>query len=155
MRIFLKFFNLILIFAFLSNQFIYGYEKEQKRGFTYDLKTQVFDLSPMLEKIHQRAQSQKSNLNNLHLSYNFNPPILNSVSINSQSESNYLNFLLDKGSFPLGNFKLREETQNLVRYFFIGITLPDNSFWVNLRPDGEDSIIVPRLIPAKSCWRPT
>ncbi|MBI4981821.1 MAG: hypothetical protein HZC15_01540 [Candidatus Omnitrophica bacterium] len=34
-----------------------------------------------------------------------------------------------------------EITQELLRYFLIGVTLPDDKFWVNLRPDAADNII--------------
>jgi hypothetical protein len=44
-----------------------------------------------------------------------------------------------KGTVP--EEKLQEETKALLNYVFVGITLPNASFWVNLRPDGEDSII--------------
>ena len=32
-------------------------------------------------------------------------------------------------------------TRELLKYFFIGLTLPNSSFWVNLRPDAPDNII--------------
>jgi len=62
--------------------------------------------------------------------------------------------LLDKGDFlkespghqvttsPEKQEKaLESETQNLLRYFFIGLALPNDKFWVNLRPDAPDNII--------------
>ncbi|MFH1441177.1 MAG: hypothetical protein ABIH18_03945, partial [Candidatus Omnitrophota bacterium] len=36
---------------------------------------------------------------------------------------------------------LKEETGKLMEYFFIGLSLPNESFWVNLRPDSPDNII--------------
>ena len=36
---------------------------------------------------------------------------------------------------------IEENTQTLLKYFFIGLTLPNSSFWVNLRPDAPDNII--------------
>ena len=40
---------------------------------------------------------------------------------------------------------LNSETKKLMQYFFIGLTLPNDSFWVNLRPDSPDNIIDPAL----------
>ena len=55
--------------------------------------------------------------------------------------------LLDKGDTEkVGNgFKpfptIEDETQKLMEYFQIGLSLPNDKFWVNLRPDAEDQII--------------
>lgn len=35
---------------------------------------------------------------------------------------------------------LNSEAKKLINYFFLGITLPSESFWVNLRPDEPDRI---------------
>ncbi|MBU1124650.1 MAG: GNAT family N-acetyltransferase [Candidatus Omnitrophica bacterium] len=40
---------------------------------------------------------------------------------------------------------LKEETQKLLQYFYIGLALPNDSFWVNLRPDSPQDIIDPYL----------
>ncbi|MFA5115585.1 MAG: hypothetical protein WC469_05990 [Candidatus Omnitrophota bacterium] len=48
-------------------------------------------------------------------------------------------------SVPWDNAKLRSETQTLLNYFLVGISLPDSAFWVNLRPDSQDQIIDPYL----------
>jgi anti-sigma regulatory factor (Ser/Thr protein kinase)/GGDEF domain-containing protein len=50
-----------------------------------------------------------------------------------------------KESVLWGNTKLQEESKALLNYFFIGISLPNDSFWVNLRPDSPDNIIDPYL----------
>lgn len=44
-----------------------------------------------------------------------------------------------KGTVPEDT--LKQETQILLSYFLVGVTLPDEMFWVNLRPDSEDQII--------------
>jgi len=52
--------------------------------------------------------------------------------------------LLDKGD--LKNLKapeLESSSKTLLSYFLVGVTLPDEMFWVNLRPDSEDQIIDP------------
>lgn len=54
--------------------------------------------------------------------------------------------LLDKGD--LNNLKppeLENSTKTLLSYFLVGVTLPDEMFWVNLRPDSEGQIIDPWL----------
>jgi len=38
-----------------------------------------------------------------------------------------------KGTVPKET--LQQETKTLLNYFFIGISLPNEAFWVNLRPD--------------------
>src|SRR3989338_4057367 len=70
------------------------------------------------------------------------------------SISNDFKLLIDKGDFlkespgrpvtrsPEKQEKVLEsETQNLLRYFFIGLALPNDKFWVNLRPDAPENII--------------
>jgi len=52
------------------------------------------------------------------------------------------NLLLDKGDDKdLADSAIEESTKELMKYFFIGLTLPNDSFWVNLRPDTEEQII--------------
>ncbi|MBI4707577.1 MAG: hypothetical protein HY761_06600, partial [Candidatus Omnitrophica bacterium] len=36
---------------------------------------------------------------------------------------------------------INESTKELLNYFYIGLTLPNDIFWVNLRPDSPDNII--------------
>ena len=38
-----------------------------------------------------------------------------------------------------------QEVTQLMQYFLIGVTLPNDTFWVNLRPDSPDSIIDSKL----------
>jgi len=64
--------------------------------------------------------------------------------LNYNSESNSFKLLLDKGDFsvPLNDQKiLKQEAQKLMQYFYIGLILPNEAFWVNLRPDSPDNII--------------
>lgn len=53
--------------------------------------------------------------------------------------------LVDKGTSRLNEAQVQQETQALLSYFLIGVTLPDEAFWVNLRPDIKEGIIDPRL----------
>ena len=60
--------------------------------------------------------------------------------------NNRFSLLLDKGDLKnFGEINFNDLTKTLLNYFFIGITLPNESFWVNLRPDEEDKIIDPLL----------
>jgi len=63
-------------------------------------------------------------------------------SIGYSGKGNDLKLILDKGDFknpPSG--ELQSTTKDLLNFFFVGITLPNDSFWVNLRPDSPDNII--------------
>lgn len=54
--------------------------------------------------------------------------------------------LLDKGSLARpADAELENTSKRLLTYFFIGLTLPNDKFWVNLRPDSPDNIIDPVL----------
>ena len=77
----------------------------------------------------------------------FRPVHLRYLSYDSLNNS--FKLLLDKGSpqshskpLPAGQAGASEQVTNeLLKYFFIGLTLPNSSFWVNLRPDAPDNII--------------
>src|SRR3990167_1504701 len=57
--------------------------------------------------------------------------------------------LLDKGDTRKEDLEnknyIEENTQTLLKYFFIGLSLPNEKFWVNLRPDSPDNILDPDL----------
>lgn len=58
------------------------------------------------------------------------------------AEDNTFHLFLDKGNLKNPRTQELENTsKELLKYFFIGISLPNDSFWVNLRPDAEDNII--------------
>ncbi|TAM38708.1 hypothetical protein EPN54_04060, partial [bacterium] len=68
------------------------------------------------------------------------------------SLNNSFKVLLDKGDLNKGlspkgtvpkeaEAQLKEETKELLKYFLIGLTLPNDKFWVNLRPDSPSQII--------------
>ncbi|MDD5097148.1 MAG: phosphoglycerate kinase, partial [Candidatus Omnitrophica bacterium] len=53
-----------------------------------------------------------------------------------------IDVMLDKGDVKnLNPTQINESTQKLLNYFLVGVNLPNDKFWVNLRPDSEDSII--------------
>ena len=58
------------------------------------------------------------------------------------SLNNNFKVLLDKGDpKDLNNAQIQDEAKSLLKYFLIGVTLNDDKFWVNLRPDSPDQII--------------
>ncbi|MFA5177041.1 MAG: hypothetical protein WC440_02690, partial [Candidatus Omnitrophota bacterium] len=58
------------------------------------------------------------------------------------SLNNNFNLFLDKGDLKgVNEASLRGSAKELLRYFFVGVSLPNDSFWVNLRPDSPDNII--------------
>ncbi|MCM8771378.1 MAG: hypothetical protein NC936_05930, partial [Candidatus Omnitrophica bacterium] len=75
----------------------------------------------------------------------FNPPILRFLSVNHDNPYNYFNFLLDKGDSHLTTANLNKEAEKLLTYFKIGISLPNENFWVNLKPQDKDNILPPEL----------
>ncbi|MDD5116610.1 MAG: HEAT repeat domain-containing protein, partial [Candidatus Omnitrophica bacterium] len=55
---------------------------------------------------------------------------------------NSFKLLIDKGSLKgSSQGELENTSKELLKYFLIGISLPNGSFWVNLRPDAQDEII--------------
>ncbi len=55
---------------------------------------------------------------------------------------NRFRILLDKGDTPLPTAEtLKASAARVMDYFLTGIVLPDDSFWVNLRPDSPERVI--------------
>lgn len=70
----------------------------------------------------------------------FRPLHLRYLSYNPKDNNFHL--FLDKGDIKDPTLqKIEDTTKILMKYFFIGLTLPNDSFWVNLRPDSPDNII--------------
>ena len=60
--------------------------------------------------------------------------------------NNNFKLLLDKGDTKNPKTQdIESTTKNLLNYFFVGIALPNDTFWVNLRPDSPNDIIDPLL----------
>ncbi len=85
---------------------------------------------------------------NLTISDKFRPVNLRYFSY--QPQTNDFKILLDKGDFAKGlspqgtvpdQERLKEAAKQLMDYFKIGLSLSNDKFWVNLRPDSEDEII--------------
>ncbi|MDO8748400.1 MAG: hypothetical protein Q7J72_04720 [Candidatus Omnitrophota bacterium] len=74
----------------------------------------------------------------------FRPTQLRYFSYNNLNNS--FRILLDKGDAKdIKDNQLKEQAKELMDYFLIGVTLPNDAFWVNLRPDSPDNIIDPEL----------
>src|SRR3989339_2074724 len=85
---------------------------------------------------------------NLTVSDKFRP--INLRYFSYQPKTNDFQILLDKGDYQEPSLHLRgagrvdvlkREASMLLDYFKIGLSLPNDKFWVNLRPDSQDEII--------------
>ncbi|MBM3244625.1 MAG: class I SAM-dependent methyltransferase [Candidatus Omnitrophica bacterium] len=77
----------------------------------------------------------------LHLRYLSYDTLNNSFKLLLDKGDQLKGFIPDKVAVP----EVELATKELMNYFFIGLTLPNDSFWVNLRPDSPDNIIDPAL----------
>ncbi|MGE5307515.1 MAG: class I SAM-dependent methyltransferase, partial [Deltaproteobacteria bacterium] len=74
----------------------------------------------------------------------FRPPQLCSISF--PPGQGQIDFIIDKGDEKtLKEDGVRALAPVLLNYFYTGLSLPDDSLWVNLRPDSDKSIIDPSL----------
>ena len=70
----------------------------------------------------------------------FRPPHIRFISYDGLRDD--IKVMLDKGDIKqLQGSELKASAKELLNYFLIGVTLPNDTFWVNLRPDSEDNII--------------
>ena len=93
----------------------------------------------------------------VHLSPEFNPPILKGIKVHSDNPFRF-DFILDKGDeygrhpepFASLEGRLREgsqqeqlktESTRLIKYFLASLTIPEKDLWVNLSPYEKDRII--------------
>jgi len=84
-------------------------------------------------------------LRNVLIQDKFRPLHLRYLSYDNTN--NNLKLILDKGDLkPPQNQELENSTKELLNYFFVGISLPNDSFWVNLRPDSSGNIIDDYLV---------
>jgi len=114
---------------------------------TYKILCLILSLSLILEPLCFAQGLNELNiagyLNRLHSQIvvdKFRPLHLRYLSYGA--EDNTFHLFLDKGDLKNPRTQQLEDTsKELLKYFFIGISLPNDSFWVNLRPDAEDNII--------------
>ena len=91
------------------------------------------DLSGHMFSLHNSLA--KDTFRPIHLRY-----------LDYDSQRNNFRLLLDKGDAKnLKNNFVQDSTRKLMEYFFVGLALPNDSFWVNLRPDSPDNVIDPFL----------
>ncbi len=104
---------------------------------------QTIDLSHYFARNPALNIPQSDKFRPLHLRY-----------ISYDNQANDFKLLLDKGDFfnqktekPKNEktLEIEKTTQELMKYFFIGLALPNEKFWVNLRPDSSDNILDPDL----------
>ena len=77
---------------------------------------------------------------NLSVSDRFRP--INLRYFSYQPQTNDFKILLDKGDTKdIADTNLKISATILLDYFKIGLSLPNDKFWVNLRPDSQDEII--------------
>src|SRR3989339_41318 len=63
-----------------------------------------------------------------------------------EPKTNNFQILLDKADEKeLSDIQVKEKADELMKYFRIGLSLPNEKFWVNLRPDAPEQIIDPEL----------
>src|SRR3990167_1914232 len=63
-----------------------------------------------------------------------------------EPKTNNFQILLDKADEKgLSNIQVKDKADELMKYFRIGLSLPNDKFWVNLRPDAPEQIIDPEL----------
>jgi len=78
----------------------------------------------------------------VHLSPEFNPPILKGIKIHPEDPFQF-DFILDHGddrSFARKGDEKQEVTK-LIKYFLASLTIPENDLWVNLSPYEKNRII--------------
>lgn len=85
-----------------------------------------------------------ASLRNSLIQESFRPLHLRYLSFNPLDNS--FKLLLDKGSLkePAAQ-EIQNTSKTLMQYFLVGLTLPNDIFWVNLRPDSPDQIIDDKL----------
>ena len=111
-------------------------------SFCFILEQSLFAQSIDLSRYFVRNSSQ-----NIPQSDKFRPLHLRYLGYDNLSQD--FKILLDKGDTKEEDLEnkiyIEENTQTLLKYFFIGLSLPNEKFWVNLRPDSPDNILDPDL----------
>lgn len=74
------------------------------------------------------------------LSAPFQPPLLNALKVYPQNPFRF-DFIIDTGDSGVQGEALKEESQQLIKYFLAALTIPENDLWVNLSPYEKNRII--------------
>lgn len=112
-----RIFIILLCFAFISGQ----------SGFSQSAA--VVDISSYLARQHSTIAI--NNFRPLHLRY-----------LQLKQNKDSFKLLIDKGNS--GGIS-QEDPKGLFKHFLVGLALPNDKFWVNLRPDSPSQIIDPLL----------
>ncbi|MCK9594094.1 MAG: hypothetical protein M0R35_00225 [Candidatus Omnitrophica bacterium] len=104
--------------------FVFGFEQA---GFAQ--VSSAIDLSGMVGSLAKSILPEK--YRPLHLRY-----------LSYDNLNGNFRLLLDKGNSKESRpEQLKDTTSELMKYFFVGLSLPNEDFWVNLRPDSPDEMI--------------
>ncbi len=85
----------------------------------------------------------------VHLSPEFNPPLLKGIKVNPDNPFKF-DFILDQGDGNLSSpnasvgdpqQQLKQEADKLIKYFLASVTTPEKDLWVNLSPYEKERII--------------
>jgi len=110
---------------------------------SFGLQQTVFASTELSRSAYTASLNLSGYLNqgpNLSVSDRFRPVNLRYFSY--QPQTNNFKILLDKGDTKdIADTNLKSSATILLDYFKIGLSLPNDKFWVNLRPDSEDQII--------------
>src|SRR3990167_3552414 len=110
---------------------------------SFGLQQTVFASTELSRSAYTASLNLSGYLNqgpNLSVSDRFRPVNLRYFSY--QPQTNNFKILLDKGDTKdIADTNLKSSATILLDYFKIGLSLPNDKFWVNLRPDSEDEII--------------
>ena len=77
-------------------------------------------------------------------SYSFAPVSMLGIKLNPDNPF-LLHFMIDVGDAGPESRSFRAEAERLIRYFLVGLSIPESSIWVNLSPQEHDRIISPDL----------
>jgi len=132
----LKILSLFLCFLLIFEQSLPAGRQAafaQVAGSTTLTTSGQLDIASRLAALHSSFTLEK--FRPLHLRY-----------LSYDNQANNFKLFLDKGDAFVSTSNnstnsITQATQELLNYFFIGISLPNDSFWVNLRPDSPDNII--------------
>ncbi len=78
------------------------------------------------------------------LSGTFAPAVLKGVSIHP-ADPLLFDFIVDNGQSGLQGQALTDETTKLVKYFLVGLAVPEKDLWVNLSPKEKDRVMADEL----------
>ncbi|MBF0490377.1 MAG: metallophosphoesterase [Candidatus Omnitrophica bacterium] len=74
------------------------------------------------------------------LSPQFNAALLKGIKVHLDNPLKF-DFIVDSGDSGLKNEELKEESNRLIKYFLVSLTVPEDDLWVNLSPYEKDRII--------------